>query len=65
MSNEIFVCPDCGSEDVLQTSWVYPYSVQKYMGQFWGILADRPDGAKDFCRDCGEIESIVAEGIGG
>ena len=49
--NDIYVCPDCGSESVSEPVWKDPNN---------GSVKGRIEALNDFCYDCGgEISGII------
>ena len=49
--NDIYVCPDCGGENVSEPVWKDTNT---------GNIADNIDWIKDICYDCGgEISGII------
>jgi hypothetical protein len=52
---EIYVCPECGSEDVLEPTWVYANGK---------IIGDRVESFDfDLCEACGAQMSIIPKRI--
>ena len=52
-----YVCPDCGSSNVLQPTWVYANKENNNI-----IVGDRVEGVDfDLCEDCDAQEFIIEE----
>ena len=52
--NDIYVCPDCGSENVWEPAWIDPNPNED------GKIGDRIEGLNNLCKDCGgEISDII------
>ena len=55
-NDSIWVCPDCGSENVLEPTWVYSN------GEVMGMFGDRVECVDfDLCNDCNAQMQIISK----